>query len=77
MMMQEVVLGRVEKCESVIKREMEERIECLKKIAYELVNTKEQQDRMNESINMMQLDQKKLFNTNSDLTNTLENVRIA
>merc|ERR1712194_432882 len=55
-MIDSIVFPRIERAENLLNQEMCERIDCLKKIAHELVHAKEQSDRMKEQVDRMCID---------------------
>ncbi|CAD7953896.1 unnamed protein product [Amoebophrya sp. A25] len=55
-MIEDVVYPRIERCEALLNQEMCERVECLKKIAVELVHSKEQNDRVKDQVERLAVD---------------------
>eukprot|EP00391_Amoebophrya_sp_Ameob2_P003712 CAMPEP_0179003454 /NCGR_PEP_ID=MMETSP0795-20121207/12696_1 /TAXON_ID=88552 /ORGANISM="Amoebophrya sp., Strain Ameob2" /LENGTH=436 /DNA_ID=CAMNT_0020697483 /DNA_START=108 /DNA_END=1418 /DNA_ORIENTATION=+ len=55
-MIDDVVFPRIERCEALLNQEMCERVDCLKKIAHELVHSKEQNDRVKDQVERLAVD---------------------
>ncbi|CAD7932820.1 unnamed protein product [Amoebophrya sp. A120] len=55
-MIDDIVFPRIERCEALLNQEMCERVDCLKKIAHELVHSKEQNDRVKDQVERLAVD---------------------
>lgn len=55
-LIEQVLISRIDKCEDMVRKEMKDRVVSVKKIAHELVNTKEQQDQMLTSLDRCALE---------------------
>jgi len=55
-MIDSIIFPRIERCEGLLNQEMCERVDCLKKIAHELVHSKEQNDKVKDQVERLAVD---------------------
>lgn len=55
-MIDTIIFPRIERCEGLLNQEMCERVDCLKKIAHELVHSKEQNDKVKDQVERLAVD---------------------
>jgi hypothetical protein len=55
-MIDSIIFPRIERCEGLLNQEMCERVDCLKKIAHELVHSKEQNDKVKDQVERLSVD---------------------